>query len=44
MRAIDAYRRGNWAPLVGTSEEARADAFARVRAFLQAPRPPAEIR
>lgn len=33
-RSIEAYRQGRWAPVIGTNEEARADAFDRVRVFL----------
>ena len=35
-RAIEAYREGGWAPVIGTDKEARADAYERVRIFLQA--------
>ncbi len=38
MRSIEAYREGAWVPVIGTNEEARTDAFDRVRAFLRSKR------
>ncbi|MFO1024363.1 MAG: dienelactone hydrolase family protein [Acetobacteraceae bacterium] len=43
-RVVEAYREGTWAPVIGTSEEARADAYDRVRAFLRAMRAPNSVR
>jgi dienelactone hydrolase len=39
VHAIEAYREGAWAPVVGTNEEARIAARERVRAFLGEMRP-----